>query len=65
MKIYQKSVITLLHLLYKMKKKKAEITIETVAIFLLALGLIVVAIFLIVRNKNVLESLLNLFRGLR
>jgi hypothetical protein len=47
-----------------MKSKKSEITIETVAIFLIALGVVVIAIFLILRNKGIMDKLTMLFRGM-
>jgi hypothetical protein len=45
-------------------RKKSELTIETVAIFLLAIGVLVIAIFLIMRNGNIMDKLSNIFRGL-
>jgi hypothetical protein len=47
-----------------MKSKKSELTIETVAIFLLALIVVVVAIFLILRNRGIMDKLTMIFRGM-
>ncbi|MEM2138799.1 MAG: hypothetical protein QXM96_01460 [Candidatus Woesearchaeota archaeon] len=49
----------------KLKSKKSELTIETVGIILLVLGLILVGILIIVGNKNSIEKILNFFSNLR
>jgi hypothetical protein len=47
-----------------MKKKRAELTIEAVVIFLIGLGLLVIAIFIIMKNKSSMDKISNFFRGI-
>lgn len=48
-----------------MINKKSELTIESVVIILLVLGLLIISIYLIYKNKLTIEKLLYFFKGLR
>jgi uncharacterized protein YoxC len=44
--------------------KKSELTLEMVALFLLAIAFAVVVIFLIIKNRDYLEKLFRIITGL-
>jgi uncharacterized protein YoxC len=48
-----------------MKNKKSELTIEMVAIYILAIAFLAVVIYLIMKNNNIMEKLFGIFAGLK
>ncbi len=48
-----------------MKSKKSELTIEMVAIYILAIAFLAVVIYLIMKNNSIMEKLFRIFAGLK
>jgi hypothetical protein len=48
-----------------MKSKKSELTIEMVAIYILAIAFAAVVIYLIMKNNGIMEKLFRIFAGLK